>query len=88
MEDSVVSQENIYKCVNYNLLNQCKNCDGYGRNMKDNVDNCYVTKMMVFEGQEGYNEIIGPAYLKFLDDKIVCYKNKFKGVEKHVQSEE
>lgn len=81
--------ENMYKCVNYDSSPNCVSCDGYGRNLSCiNTSQCYVIKSMIKEGEPGYEDVIGQAYPKLLEDKVIWYKYKFsRGVE-NVQSEE
>lgn len=73
-----------YLCVNYKLSNNdCLTCDRYGRNLNTNTDSCYGSKRVIFEGETGYEDCIGPAYLKNLEGKVVWYKNEFRGVIKN-----
>jgi hypothetical protein len=35
-----------YRCVNQELKEQCKTCDGFGRNCDENIDvsKCYISR--------------------------------------------
>jgi hypothetical protein len=91
IEDKKEFQADRYKCVNYSEYSpECKTCDNYGRNTDKgiNTNQCYGTKELIFEDQEGYKDCIGPAYPKILEypksleGKVVWYKNKFHGAIK------
>ena len=47
-----VIHEELYKCVKYNSMEECKTCDGFGRNIdnKVNVEICYCSLINTLKG--------------------------------------